>query len=301
MGMYTRQMSEDPPSRPVPRSWFERITQALSGEPQSREELIEELRHAQANGLLTNDTLSMVEGAIEVVDLSVADVMVPRAQMVSVPVTAPLPQVLSIVIESGHSRFPVHGEDKDEIVGILLAKDLLRYYHDENFDVRSMLRPAVFVPESKPLNVLLKDFRANRNHMAIVVDEYGGVAGLITIEDILEQIVGDIEDEYDLDEEADNIVAERDGRYRVKALTEIAAFNETFGTQFPDEDFDTIGGFVTDQFGRVPRRGDTLELDGVRFEVLRADARQAHLFQVARVPKTVAREFAEAEAARQHA
>jgi magnesium and cobalt transporter len=159
-----------------------------------------------------------------------------------------------------------------------------------------MLRPAVFIPESKPLNVLLRDFRANRNHMAIVVDEYGGVAGLITIEDVLEQIVGDIEDEYDFDETADNIVAERGDRFRVKALTEIEAFNESFGTTFSDQEFDTIGGLVTDHIGRVPRRGDVVEIDGLRFEVLRADARQVHLLQVTRLPKTVVREFADAEA-----
>jgi magnesium and cobalt transporter len=227
--------------------------------------------------------------------------MVPAPQMDVIDIAEDPQTWIPRVIETGHSRFPVIEGDRDHVIGILLAKDLLRYCRDRNSDVRSMLRPAVFVPESKPLNVLLKDFRANRNHMAIVVDEYGGVAGLITIEDILEQIVGDIEDEYDLDEDADAIVADGDGRFRVKALTEIAAFNAAFGTDFPDQEFDTIGGFVTDRFGRVPRRGDALELDGVRFEVLRADARQVHLFQVERVPKTVAREFAEIEAARQHA
>jgi magnesium and cobalt transporter len=243
----------------------------------------------------------MIEGVLQVSELRARDLMVPRLQMDVIDIDEDPKRWIPRVIEKAHSRFPVIEGNRDHVIGILLAKDLLRYYHDENFDIRAMLRPAAFVPESKPLNVLLKDFRANRNHMAIVVDEYGGVAGLITIEDILEQIVGDIEDEYDLDEEADNIVAERDGRYRVKALTEIAAFNGIFGTNFPDRDFDTIGGLVTDRFGRVPRRGDALELDGVRFEVLRADARQAHLFQVARVPQTVAREFEEVEAARQHA
>jgi magnesium and cobalt transporter len=298
-------MSEPPQGRPSTsqkqRSLIERLIAFITREPENREELLEALHEAHERNLLDADALSMIEGVLQVSELRARDLMVPASQMDVIDIAEDPKRWIPRVIETAHSRFPVIEGNRDHVIGILLAKDLLRYYHDENFDVRSMLRPAVFVPESKPLNVLLKDFRANRNHMAIVVDEYGGVAGLITIEDILEQIVGDIEDEYDLDEEADNIVAERDGRYRVKALTEIAAFNETFGTDFSDQDFDTIGGFVTDQFGRVPRRGDTLELDGVRFEVLRADARQAHLFQVVRVPKTVAREFEEAEAARQHA
>ena len=194
-------MSEDPPSRPPHRTWFARLTQALSGEPQSREELIEELRHAQANGLLSNDTLSMIEGAIEVAELTVADVMVPRAQIVFLPIDAPQRDILGIVIESGHSRFPVHDGDKDEILGILLAKDLLRCLAEgAPCDIRALLRPVAMIPESKRLNILLKEFRLSRNHMAIVVDEYGGVAGLVTIEDVLEQIVGDIDDEHDIDE-----------------------------------------------------------------------------------------------------
>lgn len=282
MGMYTRQMSEDPPSRPVPRSWFERITQALSGEPQSREELIEELRHAQANGLLTNDTLSMVEGAIEVVDLSVADVMVPRAQMVSVPVTAPLPQVLSIVIESGHSRFPVHGEDKDDIVGILLAKDLLRcFVEGAQADVRSLLRPVTMIPESKRLNILLKEFRLSRNHMAIVVDEYGGVAGLVTIEDVLEQIVGDIGDEHDDDDDEGTLIqAGPNGDFLVSALTPISEFNERFDSEFDAEGFDTVGGMVTAQLGHLPAVGEETALGGFLFHVAKADARRVQQFAV---------------------
>jgi magnesium and cobalt transporter len=179
------------------------------------------------------------------------------------------------------------------VIGILLAKDLLRYYTEKDFDVRASLRPAVFIPESKALNVLLRDFRSNRNHIAIVVDEYGGVAGLITIEDVLEQIVGDIDDEYDFDESEDAIIAEDDGKYRVKALTEIGQFNETFGTRYPDDEFDTVGGLVTHHFGRVPRRGESVEVGDMQFEVLRADARQAHLFHVQRMPKTVVREFLE--------
>lgn len=298
-------MPEPPQGRPSTsqkqRSLIERLIAFITREPENREELLEALHEAHERDLLDADALSMIEGVLQVSELRARDLMVPAPQMDVIDIAEDPKTWIPRVIDTAHSRFPVIEGNRDHVIGILLAKDLLRYYQDENFDIRSMLRPAVFVPESKPLNVLLKDFRANRNHMAIVVDEYGGVAGLITIEDILEQIVGDIEDEYDLEQQADSIVAERDGRYRVKALTEIRAFNEIFGTNLSDQDFDTIGGFVTDQFGRVPRRGDALELDGVRFEVLRADARQAHLFQVTRVPRTVAREFDEAQTARHHA
>jgi magnesium and cobalt transporter len=275
---------------------LERLIAFITREPENRAELLELLSEAHERDLLDADALSMIEGVLQVSDLRARDLMVPRAQMDVIDIAEPIDKWIPRVVETAHSRFPVIEGNRDHVIGILLAKDLLRYYAEEDFDVRSMLRPAVFIPESKPLNVLLRDFRANRNHMAIVVDEYGGVAGLITIEDVLEQIVGDIEDEYDFDEEADNIVAEKDGRYRVKALTEIPAFNEAFGTHFSDEDVDTIGGMVTEQLGRVPKRGDAIELDGLRFEVLRADPRQVQLFQVARLPKTVAREFAEIDA-----
>jgi magnesium and cobalt transporter len=274
-------MSEDPPSTPAPRSWFERITQALSGEPQSREELIEELRHAQANGLMSNDTLSMVEGAIEVADLSVADVMVPRAQMVSLPIDEPLAQVLERVIESGHSRFPVHAGDKDEILGVLLAKDLLRCMRDgASQDIRSLLRPVTMIPESKRLNILLKEFRLSRNHMAIVVDEYGGVAGLVTIEDVLEQIVGDIDDEHDDDDERTMIQPGPNGEFLVNALTPIAEFNERFGSEFSDEEFDTVGGMVTSEIGHLPEVGEETVFGGFHFQVTKADARRVLQFAV---------------------
>jgi magnesium and cobalt transporter len=192
-------------------------------------------------------------------------------------------QFIPTVIETGHSRFPVFGENKDNVIGILLAKDLLRYYAgEEEFNVRDMLRPAVFIPGSKPLNVLLKEFRKNRNHMAIVVDEYGGVAGLVSIEDVIEQIVGDIEDEYDFDDVEDNIVADKGGLYRVKALTVIADFNAAFGTSFSDEEFDTLGGLMLSRFGRVPKRGEQVSIDNLTFKVLRADSRRLHLLQVTR-------------------
>jgi magnesium and cobalt transporter len=275
-------MSEDPPSTPAPRSWFERITQALSGEPQSREELIEELRHARANGLLTNDTLSMVEGAIEVADLTVADVMVPRAQMVSLPIDAPREQILDEVLESGHSRFPVHAGDKDEILGILLAKDLLRCFAEGSTgDIRTLLRPVTMIPESKRLNILLKEFRLSRNHMAIVVDEYGGVAGIVTIEDVLEQIVGDIDDEHDDDDDKHTMIQPAtNGDFLVNALTPIAEFNERFGCDLSDEAFDTVGGMITSEIGHLPEVGEETTLGGFHFQVTRADARRVQQFAV---------------------
>ncbi len=233
----------------------------------------------------------MIEGVFQVSDLAARDIMVPRSQADVIDITKPIESWLPMVLETAHSRFPAVEGDRDKVVGVLLAKDLLRYYAEESFDVRDMLRPAIFIPESKRLNVLLRDFRANRNHMAIVVDEYGGVAGVITIEDVLEQIVGDIEDEYDFDEEEDNILAVKDGehgpRWRIKALTEIEQFNETLGTGFSDDDVDTIGGFVANHLGRVPRKGDRFDIDNLRFEVQRADARQAHVLLVEKLPPVV--------------
>jgi magnesium and cobalt transporter len=211
--------------------------------------------------------------------------MVPRAQMDMIDVNEPPDKFIPHVIATAHSRFPVIDKNRDDVIGILLAKDLLRYYAgEEEFNVRQMLRPAVFVPESKRLNVLLREFRANRNHMALVVDEYGGVAGLVTIEDVLEQIVGDIEDEYDFDETEDNIVREQGGLFRVKAQTEIADFNRVFGTKYSDADFDTVGGLVLNRFGRLPRRGESITIDGLYVQVLRADSRRLHSLQVHRVP-----------------
>jgi len=275
-------MSEDPPSKPSHRTWFARLTQALSGEPRSREELIEELRHAQANGLLSNDTLSMIEGAIQVAELTVADVMVPRAQTVFLPIDVPEKEILNIVIESGHSRFPVHDGDKDEILGILLAKDLLRCLaKGAACDIRGLLRPVAMIPESKRLNILLKEFRISRSHMAIVVDEYGGVAGLVTIEDVLEQIVGDIDDEHDIDEADSKLIQpQSDGRFLVSALTPISDFNERFGSEFSDDEFDTVGGMVTSEMGHLPEPGEEAELGSFHFQVTKADARRVHQFAV---------------------
>jgi magnesium and cobalt transporter len=272
-------MNEDHPS-PLPhRSWLERISQLVSGEPRNIEELLEELREAQAKGLLSGDTLSMVEGAIEVSDLTVADVMVPRGQMVCLPVQAPLAEIVRRVIESGHSRFPVYDEDPDQIIGILLAKDLLKCFAEGSAtpcDIRALLRPPVLIPESKRLDILLKEFRLSRNHMAIVVDEYGGVAGLVTIEDVLEEIVGEIDDEHDEDDPARKklIQPQPDGGFLVNALTPIADFNERLGSHFADDEFDTIGGLVTDAFGHLPEPGEEITLGGFVFRVTKADARR---------------------------
>jgi magnesium and cobalt transporter len=266
-------------------SFLERLSALLMREPEDREQLVTLLHSAYEHDLLDSDALSMIEGVLQVSELQVRDIMVPRAQMDIIDVNETPDKFIPHVIATAHSRFPVIDKDRDDAIGILLAKDLLRYYAgEEEFKVRDMLRPAVFVPESKRLNVLLREFRANRNHMAIVVDEYGGVAGLVTIEDVLEQIVGDIEDEYDFDESEDNIVRESGGHWRVKAQTEIADFNSAFSTDFSDEDFDTVGGLIIDRFGRLPKRGESITVDGLRFQVLRADSRRLHTLQVQRLP-----------------
>ena len=257
-------------------SWLERISHLLLREPEDREQLVELLHSSYERNLLDADALSMIEGVLQVSEMQVRDIMIPRSQMDVIDITDAPEKFIPFVIETAHSRFPVIGESKDDILGILLAKDLLRYYAGEDFEVRDMLRPAVFIPESKRLNVLLKEFRGNRNHIAIVVDEYGGVAGMVTIEDVLEQIVGDIEDEYDYDETEDNIFRDASGRFRVKALTEIADFNEALGVEFSDEEFSTIGGLVVSKFGHLPKRAEQVVFDGFRFTILRADSRRVH-------------------------
>jgi magnesium and cobalt transporter len=271
---------DDTHSKP---SWLERLGALLMREPEDRDQLVELLHSAYERNLLDADALAMIEGVLQVSETHVRDAMIPRAQMDVIDINDPPEKFLPFVISTAHSRFPVIDKDRDDVIGILMAKDMLRYYAGEESSVRAMLRPAVFVPESKRLNVLLKDFRSNRNHIAIVVDEYGGVAGLITIEDVLEQIVGEIEDEFDFDESEDNIIVDRHGRYRVKALTEIADFNEVLGTEFSDEEFDTVGGLVIQQFGRLPKRGDSVEFAGLRFQVLRADSRRLYALMVERV------------------
>lgn len=271
------------------RSLFERLTALISPEPENRVELLEVLQDAHERNLIDADALSMIEGVFQVSDLCARDIMVPRSQMDVIDISKPIEEWMPYVISTAHSRFPAVEGSRDKVVGVLLAKDLLRYYFDDEFDVRNMLRPAVFIPESKRLNVLLRDFRANRNHIAMVVDEYGGVDGLITIEDVLEQIVGDIEDEYDFDEEEDNILLinpdTQEARWRVKGLTEISQFNEAIGSHFSDEDVDTIGGLVANHLARVPHKGDQFIIENISFEVLRADPRQVHVLLVERLPE----------------
>ena len=264
---------EDEPHKP---SLLERLGALLMREPEDREQLIELLQRSYERNLLDADALGMIEGVLQVSEMQARDIMIPRAQMDVIDIGDPPEKFIPWVIETSHSRFPVIGENKDDVIGILLAKDLLRYYAGEEFNVRDMLRPAVFIPESKRLNVLLKDFRSNRNHIAIVVDEYGGVAGLVTIEDVLDQIVGDIEDEFDFDETEANIILDRNGQFRVKAQTEIEDFNRTFSTDFSDEDFDTVGGLVLSHLGRLPKRSEQFRMGDLNFKVLRADSRRLH-------------------------
>src|SRR5436305_4345533 len=255
---------------------LERLSSMLLREPDDREQLVELLHSAFERRILDAEALSMIEGVLQVSETQVRDVMIPRSQMDMLDVAGSPEKFIPFVIEKAHSRFPVFEDNRDNVIGILLAKDLLRFYAEEEFDVRDMLRPAVFVPEAKRLNVLLKEFRANRNHIAIVVDEYGGVSGLVTIEDVIEQIVGDIEDEDDFDEAEDNILLDRSGRYRVKAVTEIPDFNNHFGSAFANEDYDTVGGLVLGRFGRLPKRGESIAIDGFTFQVRRADSRKIH-------------------------
>jgi len=265
--------SEKPSNKP---SLLERLSHLLLREPEDREQLVELLHSAYENHLMDSDSLAMIEGVLQVSEMQVRDIMIPRSQMDVIDITDSPETFIPHVIETAHSRFPVIEDDKNDVIGILLAKDLLRYYAGEDFEVRDMLRPAVFIPKSKRLNILLKEFRSTRNHIAIVVDEYGGVAGMVTIEDVLEQIVGDIEDEYDYDEDEDNIIQNADGTYRVKALTEIEDFNEHIGTQFSDEEFSTIGGLIVNRFGHLPKRGDHITIENLNIKVLRADSRRLH-------------------------
>jgi magnesium and cobalt transporter len=268
------------PTRSRPKPLLERLSLLLLGEPEDREQLLKLLRGAHDRNLMDADALGMIEGALAVSEIQVREIMVPRAQMEVVALHDPLEKIVDFALATAHSRFPVVGADKDDVIGILLAKDLLRHAAGRPFDLRDSLRPAVFIPESKRLNVLLREFRASRNHMAIVIDEYGGVAGLVTIEDVLEQIVGDIEDEYDFDESVGNIVLDNAGRYRVKATTEIADFNDAFGTNFPKADFDTVGGLILHTLGRLPRRNEIVVLDNLRLRVLRTDSRRVHTLLV---------------------
>ena len=251
----------------------------LTQEPPNREGLIEILRNAENRNLLDADALLMIEGALHVSETHVRDIMVPRVQMIIIDNNAKPEEILKSVVESGHSRFPVIGDSNDEIEGILLAKDLLNYYADpdKNFDIKDVMRPTVFIPESKRLNVLLREFRMSRNHMAIVVDEYNGVAGLVTIEDVIEEIIGEIEDEHDHEDNEININTHDSNRYTVKALTPISEFNEFFNTEIPDNEYDTVGGFVINTFGYLPKRGEIIDFERFNIKILRADKRRVHL------------------------
>jgi len=263
--------------------WLRRITQTLAGDATDREALVAHIHEAQVNGVIDGEAVTMLQGVLDVADLQVRDIMVPRTQMAVVRREQPAPDILALVIESGHSRFPVMDEDRDDIVGILLAKDLLRLTaarEQERFDIREYMRPAVFVPESKRLNTLLKEFRLNRNHMAIVVDEYGGVSGLVTIEDVIEQIVGDIDDEYDIEEDDQNIRKEAEHQYAVRGVTRLEEFNEYFGTHLLDGDFDTVAGLVMKTLGRLPRRGEAVMLAGLELRVVRVDRRRIDMLRV---------------------
>ncbi|KHL70802.1 MULTISPECIES: HlyC/CorC family transporter [Pseudomonas] len=264
------------------RSWLERITQAFVHEPRNREELLEVLQDAHENHLLDRQALSIVEGAIQVADLQARDIMVPRSQMVTIRADQTPREFLPMIIEAAHSRYPVIGEGPDDVLGILLAKDLvpmMLQHPDQPFDLRSILRPVTFVPESKRLNVLLKEFRSTRNHMALVIDEYGGVAGLVTIEDVLEQIVGDIEDEHDVEEDS-YIKPLPSGDFIVKAQTPLDSFNEFFESEFPENTFDNVGALVVDAFGHLPKRNEVTEIGGYRFRILTADSQNIHLLRL---------------------
>ncbi|MGH8271046.1 MAG: HlyC/CorC family transporter [Gammaproteobacteria bacterium] len=274
-------MSDEERSNDGP-GWLERLSQAFAGEPRDRDELIEVLRDAAEREIIDEGTLLMLSGVFAVGRMQVRDVMIARAQMVVVEHDADLDELLPIVIESGHSRFPVIGENRDEVVGLLLAKDLLRHITQKEtgaFSINDYLRPAVHIPESKRLDVLLSEFRMSHNHIAIVVDEYGGVAGLVTIEDVLEQIVGDIDDEFDVDDETP-IVDHGDRRYSVSALLPIDNFNEYFGARFSDDEFDTVGGLVIHELGHVPRASERVNIGGFAFHVVRADRRRVQLLEV---------------------
>lgn len=262
-------------------SWIKRLS-SLFVEPQDQEELIELLRSASQRHIMDSEALSIVEGALSVSQMQARDIMIPRSQVVMVSRNATAAEILQLMTETAHSRFPVIDDDRDDVIGILLAKDVLSAVVEAEkfeFDLREILRPAVFIPESKRLNVLLREFRARRNHMAIVVDEYGGVAGMVTIENVLEQIVGEIEDEHDIDDDAP-ILKRDENTFIIKALTEVEDFNEYFTTEWDDEDFDTVGGLVVNQFGHLPNRGEKVIIGSFEFTVLRADNRRVHLLEM---------------------
>jgi magnesium and cobalt transporter len=276
--------TEDSNNEPPQSSWIGKLREVFSDPVEDRQDLVKVLRRAQRDKIIDVESLSIMEGALQVNDMQVRDIMIPRTQVVTVSAEAPLEEIIPVIIAAQHSRFPVVGENLDDVLGILLAKDLLPLALTRdfrNFNLKDVLRPATFVPESKRLNVLLKEFRENRNHMAVVIDEYGDVAGLCTIEDVLEQIVGEIEDEHDIDDEV-FIKEIEPGKFTVKALTPIDEFNEHFGTDFSEEEFDTIGGMLLSRFGRIPQRDEHITVGPLQFTILNADHRQVRLLHVSR-------------------
>ena len=283
-------VSEPPPSRPTAdkRSFFERLVEFIVPGPDSRDELIETLADAEQRELIEPESRMMLEGVIRMADMTAGDVMVAAPRMDLLDIDAPYDELLALVIDTGHSRFPVYEDKRENIIGILMAKDLLKLQRAPELNLRTLLRPAVFVPESKRLNELLRDFRSNRNHLAIVIDEFGNTAGLITIEDVLEEIVGEIEDEFDEADGDSSVYTLADGTHRVAGDAPIASVNEAFGTEFSESEFDTIGGLVAHEFGRVPRRGEAVELGGLRFAVMLTRGGAVRWFRVARLPADTA-------------
>jgi magnesium and cobalt transporter len=282
-------MSDDSPSSTTQAglgTWIWRLIHGREDETAGRDEILGFLSECRKRGLLHADELAMLQGVLDVSETHVREIMIPRSRMVVLRQGDSTEDLLSTIVESGHSRFPVIGADRDEVVGILLAKDVLKHYRDTDaeFRIEELLRPAVFIPESKRLNTLLKEFREGHQHMAVVVDEYGGVSGLATIEDVLEQIVGEIDDEHD-PEDVDPIQELEGGRYSVLALTRIDAFNEYFGTDFEDEEYETVGGLILQELGRLPRRGEQVKCGGMIFNVTRGDRRRIHSVEVTRVPR----------------
>ncbi|MFM8154282.1 MAG: HlyC/CorC family transporter [Polynucleobacter victoriensis] len=268
-------------TEPESKSLLERLSDLLSPTPASaserRVELLETLRESHKEGLIDADALAMIEGVFQVGELAARDILVPRSQIDWIDINESIEDTIAEVIKAAHSRFPVYEDNRDNVIGILLAKDLLRHSQEDDFQLRDWLRPAVFIPESKRLSVLLRDFREHRNHIAIVVDEYGGVAGLVTIEDVLEQIVGDIEDEHDTDDIEDNIIKVSESKFRIRGITELEQVNDALGTSFQDDDNDTLAGFILKNIGRVPHKGESIKINNIIFEIQRADARQVHV------------------------
>ena len=268
-------------TEPESTSLLEPLSDLLSPTPASpserRIELLETLRESHKEGLIDADALAMIEGVFQVGELAARDILVPRSQIDWIDINESIEDTIAEVIKAAHSRFPVYEDNRDNVIGILLAKDLLRHSQESDFQLRDWLRPAVFIPESKRLSVLLRDFREHRNHIAIVVDEYGGVAGLVTIEDVLEQIVGDIEDEHDTDDIEDNIIKVSESKFRIRGITELEQVNDALGTSFQDDDNDTLAGFILKNIGRVPHKGESIKIHNIIFEIQRADARQVHV------------------------